>query len=511
MVCCSARCDSRTPNQLVRVWSRNDDRQIPFLSVSPADFEDWRARTAPSLELAAYERPRVIPSDGELAEPLSVMQVSPDLFPLLGIQPAVGRTFTPGETRAPVAIVSDGLWHRQFGGAQDAIGRVIIVEQRPLTIVGVMPRQFEVPNARADVWIPLDTDVPAPTRFAHVLRVLARPREPRGAATVQRDLDAVAAQLAEERPGQNEGWRVTVLPLFDTIVGPELRRSLWLTAGAVLLVLLMATTSVAGLVLARSATRERELAVRVALGASRGNLVRLLLLECVILAAIAGAVGLTTAHWGIGLLRESGGASVPRLDEVTLSARVFIASAAISILSAMLAGVVPAWRSTRSLHDRMRSRGVASEPASGRTLPLLVVVEISSAVLLVVGAALLVQTVRNLHTRALGFESNRVLSIAVAWPPLLDRSQRVARVDAVLRPALQRARRHPGSRCRWLAFFRARTAVIRSRSREHTRRDGRCRTRIIVSCRPTTSRCSASRCNVVAGSTTPTAAAVSWF
>ena len=122
-----------------------------------------------------------------------------------------------------------------------------------------MPRHFEVPNAPADVWMPLDTTVPAPGRFAYVLRVLARPREPRAAATVQRDLDAVAAQLAEERPAQNEGWRVAVLPLFDTIVSPELRLSLWLTAGAVLLVLLMATTSVAGLLLARATTREREL------------------------------------------------------------------------------------------------------------------------------------------------------------------------------------------------------------------------------------------------------------
>ena len=164
------------PDPLVRVWSRNDDRQIPFLSVSPADFEDWRARTTPSLELAAYERPRITPSDAELSEPLSVMPVSPELFPLLGIQPALGRIFASNETRAPVAIVSDGLWRRQIGGTLDAIGRVIVVEQRPLTIVGVMPRHFEVPNARADVWMPLDTTVPAPARFAHVLRVLARPR-----------------------------------------------------------------------------------------------------------------------------------------------------------------------------------------------------------------------------------------------------------------------------------------------------------------------------------------------
>jgi predicted permease len=251
-------------------------------------------------------------------------------------------------------------------------------------------------------------------------------------STVQRDLDLIAARLSEERPAQNAGWRTTVQSMFDTVVSAELRRSLWITAGAVLVLLLLAATSVAGLVLVRSGSRERELAVRVALGASRGSLVRLLLLECLVLAAVAGALGLLAAVWGVALLRDAGGAMVPRLDEVRVDARVFLATGAISLAAALLAGVVPAWRSTRSLNDRLRHRGLASDPGAGRALPLLVVVELSSAVLLVIGAALLVQTVQNLHARPLGFAGEPVLSLAVIAPREVTEAQALAQTERVL-------------------------------------------------------------------------------
>ena len=426
------------PEELVRVWSRNDERRIPFLSVSPADFDDWRARVA-SLQIAAYERPQVVAPADELDEPITVMHVSPDLFPLLGVSAAMGRTFGYADALAHVALISHRLWQGRFGGTADVVGRPVLVGNEALDIIGVMPAGFDVPNAAADLWRPLDLNA-APSRFAHTLRVLGRTKGPADPGRVQRDLDIVADQLAQERPAQNEGWRVTVLPFFDTIVSPELRRSLWITAGAVLFVLVMATISVAGLVLARSASRERELAVRVALGASRGSLVRLLLLECLVLAAVAGGLGLAVAFWGVALLRDAGGATIPRLEEVGVDTRVFVGTAAASLASALLAGVVPAWRSTRSLHDRLRTRGLASDLGTGRTLPLLVVVEMSCAVLLVVGSALLVQTVSNLHSRPLGFDSHRLLSIATVWPQGLQPAHAVARVDA----AIDRIARTPG-------------------------------------------------------------------
>ncbi len=420
------------PGELVRVWSRNDERRIPFLSVSPADFEDWRARKPAALRLAAYLRPLELPPADDREESIAVMRVSPDLFAVLGVAPALGRGFDLVDVHGQVAVLSHGYWQRRFGGSADVIRRTVSLGDQIVQVIGVMPARFEVPNTIADVWLPLDTNVGGPDRYAHTLRVVGRASGRANPDAIRRDLDRIAAQLAEERPAKNAGWRVTVLPLFDTVVSPELRRSLWITAGAVLFVLLLAITSVAGLVLVRSVSRERELAVRVALGASRGSLVRLLLLECVVLAVVAGAAGLFAAVWGTSLLRDSGDALIPRLEDVRVNAFVFLATAAISVVAALLAGVVPAWRSTRSLHDRLRQRGLASDPSSGRTLPLLVVVELSSAVLLVVGAALLVQTVRNLHTRPLGFDSEPLLSLTVVRPQGIDGPSGLIQIQSVL-------------------------------------------------------------------------------
>ena len=347
-----------SPGELVRIWSRNDERQIAFLSVSPADFEDWRQRRPAGLELAAYERPVDVPPDDDRGEPVAVMRVSPNLFPLLGVAPALGRGFEDADRRSPVAILSHGVWQRRFGGAPDAVGRTVRVDGQALMVVGVMPVGFDVPNAVADVWLPLDTEEEVTARSAHTLRVVGRSTGGGDAAAVQRDLDVVAAQLAEERPAENAGWGVRVLPLFDTVVSPELRLSLLITAGAVLFVLVLAIASVAGLVLVRSASRERELAVRVALGASRGSLVRLLLLECLVLAVVAGGAGLLAAAWGTAWLRGTGDALIPRLGEVGINPRVFLAALAVSIATALAAGVVPAWRSTRSLNDRLRQNSL---------------------------------------------------------------------------------------------------------------------------------------------------------
>jgi predicted permease len=296
----------------------------------------------------------------------------------------------------------------------------------------VMPAGFEVPNAAADVWFPLVTRVATDARFAHTLRVVARPRVPRDVEGVRRDLSAIAAQLARERPAENRGWGVTVRPLFDTVVSPEFRQTVWIIAGAVVFVLLMASTTVAGLLLARASTRQRELAVRAALGASRGSLVRLLLLECLVLSSIAGVCGLLVAYSGVDLLQEIGGATVPRLAEVSLSARVLLFAALTTLTTAGIAGLLPAWKSTESLHEMLRSRGSVSDPGAGRALDVLVILEVSSAVLLVVGSALLVQTVFNLQSRNLGYDPTGLLAVRTVWAPMGAGDSLPSRTDAVV-------------------------------------------------------------------------------
>jgi predicted permease len=419
--------------QLVRVWSRNDERRIPFLSVSPADFDDWKARASALEQIGAYERPRVLQS-GEGAEPITVMAVTPGLFPTLGVAPAVGRGIPDNEeTAGTAAIISHDLWQRRFGGARDAIGRTLLVDNRAWTVVGVMPAGFEVPTAPADVWVLLDTGPAAlGNRFARTLRVVARATGDDAVASAARDLEAVSAQLAVERPGPNRGWSVTVLPLFDVVVSPEFRRSLGIVAGGVLFVLMMASASAAGLLLARASGRQRELAVRVALGASRGSLVRLLLLESLVLAAFSGLAGLLLTSWGVAALQGLGDATVPRLDELALSGRSFAFAATATLLSAIAAGLLPAWRSTRSLHEALRTRGEVSEPASARALHGLVIVEVATAVLLVVGAALLVQTVVNLQRRNLGFDPDGLMVIDAIWPAPGGTTDLVARTGDAL-------------------------------------------------------------------------------
>jgi predicted permease len=274
-------------------------------------------------------------------------------------------------------------------------------------------------------------------RSAHTLRVVARAGPGSNPTTAAaRDLEAVAAQLAVERPGENRGWSVTVLPLFDVVVSPEFRRALGIVTGAVIFVLMMASTSAAGLLLARASGRQRELAVRVALGASRGSLVRLLLLESLVLGVVSGLAGLLLASWGVTALKGMGGATIPRLDDLSLSGRVFGFAAATTLLSALAAGLLPAWRSTRSLHERLRSRGDVAEPASARTLHALVVLEVTTAVLLVVGAALLVQTVLNLQQRDLGFVPRDLVVVDAIWPAPSQSGDLVPRTeDAVSKAA----------------------------------------------------------------------------
>ena len=223
-----------------------------------------------------------------------------------------------------------------------------------------------------------------------------------------------------------------MLPLIDTVVSPEFRRTMWIIAGAVVFVLVMTAATVAGLLLIRATTRLRELAVRVALGASRGSLVRLLLLESLVLGAAAGLAGLLVAHGGVALLHELGTVTVPRLDEVTVGARAYGFAATVAIVTAIFAGLLPAWRSTRSLHEMLRTRESVAERGAGRALNTLVVVEVSSAVLLVVGAALLVQTVLSLQRRSLGFEPANLLAATVAWTAAGDTTDLPTRTEAAV-------------------------------------------------------------------------------
>ena len=353
--------------------------------------------------------------DGATAHVLA-LRAEGELFNLLGTPAALGRTLSAGDAHSTHAVISHGLWISRFGGSAAALGQPLVTDDQVWTIVGVMPPRFDVPNAAADLWLPLPLDQTVPGRFAHMLRVLVRMPDGATPEDVRRDLGVVAAQLSDERPGQNRGWSVTVRPLFATVVSPEFARSLWLIMGAVLFTLLMASATVAGLLLARATARDCEFAVRLALGATRGELVRMLLGECLVLAAAAGALGLLLALWGIDAVKAFGPTSVPRIDEVAIDGRVGLFAAFATVGTALVAVIAPAWQATRRVQDRLRVREAVTGAATSRLRDVLVGLQVATAVLLLVGAALLAQTAINLRGRELGFDVNRLVTAQVILP-----------------------------------------------------------------------------------------------
>ncbi len=406
------------PDRLIRIWSNREDRNLPFFSVSVPDYLEWRARGRSIERLAAYERPRQL-TTGSDAEQVSATRVSVDLFPLLGVVPALGRGFAAEDaaaTRGPVTVISHGLWQRRFGGRSDVLGRTLALDNRSWTVIGVMPPRFEIPNAASDVWLPFRETTDGTERSLRFLRVLGRVRPGQRPEDARRELAQIAAQLGTEYPASNLNWSVSVRPLVDTVVSPEFRRSVVLLAGAVAFVLLMACANVTALLLSRATTRRREMAVRTALGASRAALVRLWLVESLVLAAAAGIVGVVLAIWGIDALKALGGESIPRLDEVALSLPVLTFAGVVTLLTAGLFGVVPAVHASSGVAEALRSRESSADARASRSRSALIVAEVALAVVLLVGAGLMIRSFARLQQRALGFDATALLIAQVAAP-----------------------------------------------------------------------------------------------
>ncbi len=409
------------PDRLIRIWSSREDRHLPFFSVSMPDFADWRERSQTLALVAAYERQQALTLRGA-AEVEQVMgtRVSVDVLPLLGVPPERGRWLTAGDDRPggleAGAVISHGLWQRRFGGRPDILGQTLVLDDRPWTIVGVMPPSFAIPNAPSDVWLPLAEAIDPARRSSRDLRVLARVGEGYDVEAARRELVGIAAVLADERPESNRSWSVTVRPLVETVVSPEFRRSVLLLAGAVGFVLLIACANVTSLLLSRATTRRREMAIRTALGSSRAALIRLLLVENLMLSAAAGIAGVLLAAWGVEALKRVDVESIPRLAEVTLSVPVLAFAGLVSLLTALAFGVVPAFAASRDTATQLRTRDVTPDRRTSRSRDVLVLAEVAMAVVLLVGAGLMMRSFVRLQQRALGFDATWLLTVEVALP-----------------------------------------------------------------------------------------------
>ena len=409
--------------QLVVIYSDNTVRGYKNVNISWPDFVAWRDRntTFSGIGLWTWNSNTITGGSGD-AERVTSSEISPNLFAILGVHPAIGRLFLPSDDergRAPVALISHRLWERRFGGDSTLVGRTVTLDGRATTVVGVMPSGFNFPD-RGDVWVPFITD---PAQEAHSNRgyagAIGRIKPGVTFDQAAADLHRIDALLAREFPNENYGWQAGVLTMRDDLVG-DLRRPLQVFLVAVAMVLLTVCANLANLMLARGAVRWREVAIRAALGASRGRIARQLMTESVVTSGIGGVLGIAIAWWGVRLLRFAFPDQTPPffvrlgLDAVSIA---FIAL--IAILTGILFGSVPAWRTSRANLDpslREGSRGAGSGLHRSRLRAALVVSEIALSVVLMVGAALLARSYKNLAASDLGFDEHNVLSARITLP-----------------------------------------------------------------------------------------------
>jgi putative ABC transport system permease protein len=409
------------PDRVIRIWSSPAGRDLPFFSVSAPDVEDWRARAATLERVAPYDRQTPFALAGrDGVEEVIGAKVSRELFELFGVPPAVGRWFSEAEDRpasgARVVVIGHGAWQRRLGGRQDVIGHTLRLDDESWTVIGVMPFGFAIPNNPAEIWLPLQLAADPAKRDERRLRVLARLGDGAGVEQATAELTRIASDLEREHPKTNRAWTVTVRPLTETVVSETFRRALLIIAGGVALVVLIACANLAGLLLSRATGRGREIAVRTALGASRAALVCQLLTESLMLAAIGGALGVLVAVWALDALAALAVTSIPRADEIALRPEVMLFACGLTTFTAIAFGLIPALGASRGRLEALRVRDVAGGRGTSRARDLLVVGEVAVAMVLLVGAGLMLRSFVQLQQRELGFVAENLLVVDVAPP-----------------------------------------------------------------------------------------------
>jgi putative ABC transport system permease protein len=411
------------PHRVVMIWGTMLKSGFDQLPVSGADYVDWKKQATSFDEMAAaFAIPEYGLNVSGAGEPERVpaATASKEFLPALGIKPIAGRNFLPEEDRpggAPAVLISNAFWQRRFHSEPSAIGRTLTVDGVPRTIVGVVPHELGEMVA-ADLWLPTAIDPNSPERRNHNYGIVALLKPGVTVTQARAEMTVIAQRLERAYPATNTGWGITLFPMAEMFTG-RIRPVLMILLGAVGLLLLIACSNLANLLLARAATREKEIAVRAALGAGRSRIVRQLLTESLVLAVAGGSLGLLLAIWSVHALRGVVPDMFPMLQHMTVDLPVLTFTLGLSIITGLLFGVVPAWKSSYAdLNTTLKEAGGRSESAGGshRVRSFLLASQVALAVLLSVSAGLLLRSFGRVTAVDPGVRVAHVLTMSLSLP-----------------------------------------------------------------------------------------------
>jgi predicted permease len=406
-------------DRLAMVWEANDGKGLPHERLSPVNFVDYRNLTQVFEDAAAWWYPQLtLTETGHEPLRVSAVETTPNLFAVIGVQPVLGAGFPKAPAYGPrIAIISHRLWRERFGSDPAIVGKIISLSGPPFTVVGVMPQGFHYPND-TDVWHRMTWDVAQHSRGAHFMESIVRLKPGVTVEAANNELRALAKRLGKENPSTNGDYTARAIPLATEIVG-VFRPALFALFGAAAFLLVITCTNVASLLLARATVREREVAVRAAIGASKGRLIRQFLTESVLLAVIGTALGVAIAVGSVKALVAAAPVELPRLAGIGLDLRMLLFATTLALLTAIAFGVIPAMLMARGDMQRPlkeSGRGGDGGGARRRARSTLVVAEIGLAVMLLVGAALLARSFQRLVQQDPGFRAAHAVTAKVELP-----------------------------------------------------------------------------------------------
>jgi putative ABC transport system permease protein len=445
----------RDPDRLVMVWEKNPALGTAIGERLPAaytNFAEWLRQSSAFEGIAGMEDANLNRTGSGEPERVSGARISSNFFQVLGVSPAIGTTFDSEPSNSQIAILSDAYWESHFGANRNIVGQSITLNDVPYTVIGVLPSHFYLPSTREgteqrkpDIWIPYE---PAAQRTAQELnrlkvQVYARLRPGVSLEQARAEMDVIGKRLEEQNPTLNAGFGVNIFPVYVEDVGKDLRRNLLVLLSAVGLILLIACANLANLMLTRATARQKELAIRKALGASRADLIAQMVTESLVLSLIGGVLGLMVAHWGIKAILALKPADILRPEQIHIGVPVLLFTTAASLLAGVLFGIFPALYVSRTEVITVLKEGGQSTRSHPRTMrAALIVIEVSLASVLLIGAGFMIRSLLLVLDVDPGFRPDHLLTMHFSMPP--DRYSTNEQTAAFCRQALERISALPG-------------------------------------------------------------------